>query len=193
MSEEEKKPKTTEIMLRDVRISFPDLFVAKSFEGQADKEPKYGAAFVVTKGSEADKKIQARIEEVGTEAFGKRWPIVKESIKLNKQKFAYLPGELKDYDGYAGNMILSAKRNQSAGAPLILDSNPNVLLKAGDGRPYSGCYVVAKVSIYASTKWEGVWATLIAVQFLRHGDAFTASGPANADGFKEETSADELE
>ena len=185
--------KSNELILRDVRISFPDLFVAKSFEGQADKPPKYGAAFVVTKGSDADLKIRARIEEVGVETFGKRWPLVHESIKLNKQKCAYLPGEMKDYDGYAGNMVLSTKRDQSAGAPLVLDSNPQVILKPSDGRPYSGCYVVAKVSLYASKKWEGVWATLVAVQFLRHGDAFTAASPATADGFAEETSGDELE
>lgn len=61
-----------------------------------------------------------------------------------------------------------------------------------DGRPYSGCYVNAKVQIWAQKdKYVGVRCTLVSVQFVKDGDAFGGGGPATADGFEAVEDTDE--
>ncbi len=60
--------------------------------------------------------------------------------------------------------------------------------------PYRGCYVNAKVQLVAGKAFKGkggemipnqVFAKLIAIQFVKDGDAF-GSGPTSAEGFGEE-------
>ncbi|CAN0502063.1 unnamed protein product, partial [Phaeothamnion confervicola] len=71
----------------------------------------------------------------------------------------------------------------SSGRPLVIDGQKNPLVEE-DGKPYGGCYVNATVEIYAQ-KGEnaGIRCGLLAVQFARDGDAFTAGSKPSADDF----------
>ena len=60
--------------------------------------------------------------------------------------------------------------------------------------PYRGCYVNAKVEFVAGKSFKGsdgqiipnqVFARIIAIQFVKDGEAF-GSGPTNAEGFDDE-------
>ena len=60
--------------------------------------------------------------------------------------------------------------------------------------PYRGCYVNAKVEFVAGKSFKGsdgqiipnqVFARIIAIQFVKDGEAF-GSGPTSAEGFDEE-------
>ena len=67
----------------------------------------------------------------------------------------------------------------------IVDGNRNPLVEK-DGKPYSGCYVNAKLNIWAmDNKWgKRICATIRGVQFLRDGEAFTkGAAPASPDEF----------
>lgn len=174
----------TEVMLKNVRLSFPDLFEAKDY--QDNKKFRYSATFLVEPGSANDKALQAAIKEAAAEKFEKKAGQI-EAWRQNPQKFCYTPGELKEYDGYAGKMALSAHRYATQGRPGVFDSKgvggkPNALT-AEDGRPYAGCYVNGKVEIWAQDgKNAGIRCTLISVQFAADGDAFSAgSRPSETD------------
>ncbi len=176
---------STQVILKNVRLSFPDLFEAKDY--QDNKRFRYSATFLVEPGSANDKAIQAAILAEAAEKFKKN-PKIIDGWRQNPQKFCYTPGELKEYDGYAGKMALSTHRYQEQGKPGVFDSKgvngvPNPLT-AEDGRPYAGCYVNAKVEIWAQDgKNPGIRGSLISVQFAGDGDAFSSGTRPSDDDF----------
>lgn len=178
------------LKLTDVRLSFPDLWEPVEYQA-GDGKPRYNASFLIEPKSENDKKIRAAIAEAAKEEWGAKADKLVESFKGNANKYCYLDGDLKDYDGYAGMMVLSSHRRAKDG-PVGVYSNaidPQTgkvaILPNGCGRPYAGCYVNASVEIYAQ-KGEnaGVRCGLVAVQFVRDGDAFSGSKPPSPDDFE---------
>lgn len=168
-----------DIKLVNVRLSFPDLFVAKEFK-IGDGKPRFNATFLVEPGSENDKAIQAAIKAEAEATYGAKAAAMLASMKGQSNKFCYLDGNLKEYEGYAGMRYLAC---HSKTRPLVIDRDRTILSQE-DARPYAGCYVNAKVSIYAQ-KGEnaGIRAAFSGVQFSKDGDAFSAGGPASVDEF----------
>lgn len=166
----------------NVRLSFPELFVAKPFK--PGDEPKFKATFLVPKDSPLHKAIDEAIDKVGTEAFKDKWPSIKKSIVNNPNKYCFQDGDSKDYDGYAGMMAFSASNKAR---PLVIDGKKNPLTQA-DGKPYAGCFVNGLVEVFAYTNsGNGISASLKGVQFVRDGDAFAGGTPALPDDFDEIT------
>lgn len=179
MSEEASK---SYIIVKNVRIAFPELFEAKQYQGTG--KYRYSASFIVDKGSEQDKLIMAEIKAACVKAWGKKADIMWDSLKNTKDS-CYTPGDLKDYDGYAGKMILRAGRDKDNG-PVTVKDRDMTDLSSIDGRPYAGSYTNAKVEIWGQSKtYNGVRCKLVGVQFVKDGDAFGGGGPATADGFEE--------
>ncbi len=166
------------VMLKNVRISFPDLFEAKSFDGK--QEAKYGAQFLIEKEGESYDKIVKAMQEAAKEKWGKQWE--KALASLNKADKTFLnDGDDKDYDGYADRYYVSAK---SKTRPTVIDSDKTPL-DSSDGKPYSGCYVNAALEVWAQDNQWGkrVNCTLRGVQFVKDGDPFGGSSPAGVDEF----------
>lgn len=171
-----------EAMLKNVRLSFPDLFEAVEFK-PGDGKPRWNATFLIVPFSENDKAVWAAINHVGNNEYKDKWPKMLESIKGNSNKFCYQDGDLKEYGGYGGMMALathrpSKLRNGSANSrPAIIDRDKSPLT-AADGKPYGGCYVNAKVSFFAGSKdFPGLFASFSVIQFARDGDAFGSGAP----------------
>lgn len=170
------------VVLKGVRLAFPDLWEPKIFEGS--QNARYSATFLVDPGSTNDKAIRAAIKQEAETAYGTKAAAMLKSYEGNSQKFCYLDGNVKDYDGFADMMYLSSHRGEKQGQPLVIDTNKQPLT-ANSGRPYAGCYVNASVDIYTqSGKYPGVRASLLAVQFFKDGDAFAGSR-ANPDDFED--------
>ena len=174
------------IFLKNVRLSFPDLFVAKQFQGKPDSPFLYKATFLVKPGSGNDKLVWDEINRIATNKWGAKAESVLAGIKGQKKEFCYLDGSVKEYAGFEGMWSLSSNRGQDQGPPAVIDRDKSPLF-ARDGKPYGGCYVNAKVSIWAQdNQWgKAMRCTLEAVQFAGDGDAFGGSGPASAEGFEE--------
>lgn len=69
-----------------------------------------------------------------------------------------------------------------------------LLLTVTAGRPYSGCYVNATITIFAyDNQGKGISASLGGVQFFRDGDAFAGGGVASEDDFDDLSVAEEEE
>ncbi|MGF6738476.1 ssDNA-binding protein [Paraburkholderia atlantica] len=181
------------VKLQTARLSFPDLFEAKQFEGQGPFS--YRAAFLLSENTPvmlqtADgwKKttMQKVIEQVANEAWKAKGPAILKTLEGNPQKCCWYDGNIKEYDGYADNFVLSASRGQDKGRPLIVDTDKTPLTEK-DGKPYAGCYVNGTVEIWAQDNkyGKGIRATLRGVQFVKDGDAFSAGTPVNDDEFDE--------
>src|SRR5690242_13516824 len=97
------------VVLKNVRLAFPDLWEAKEFE-TGDGKPRYSATFLVEPGSDNDKAIRAAIKEVAKEAHGVKADAILKTMEGNSQKFFYLDGNAKDHDGFADMMYVSSHR-----------------------------------------------------------------------------------
>ncbi len=179
-------------MLSRVRLSFPVLYTAEEFK-QGDGKPRYSASFIVEPGSDNDAAINAAIDKAIADEFpdAAKASAFRRSCEGQGNKWAYVSGELKDYEGYGGMMILTAHRRGKDGRPRLFGLNP----KAGDvpeseGLFYGGCYVNAKVEIYVQTKENpGVRASFSGLQFCEHGDAFSGGAVATEDDFTDLSAA----
>ncbi|SEB24765.1 ssDNA-binding protein [Paraburkholderia sartisoli] len=180
----------TIIKVENARLSFPDLFEAKQFEGAGPFS--YRAAFLMPEGQtvytqQPDKSwkkttMEKVIAAVAAEAWKAKADAILKTLQGNPQKMCWYDGNLKEYDGYADNFVLSASRGQDKGRPVIKDRDASPLSEK-DGKPYAGCYVNGTVEIWAQDNkfGKGIRATLRGVQFLKDGDAFSAGTPLNED------------
>ncbi|MDR5772101.1 MULTISPECIES: ssDNA-binding protein [unclassified Caballeronia] len=180
------------VQLQSARLSFPDLFEAVQFEGQGPFA--YRGAFLQTEdtpvmlkqadGSWKKTTMQKVIEEVAKEKWKDKAAAVLKSLANNPQKCCWYDGDLKSYDGYEGNFVLSASRPQYKGRPIVIDRDKSPLTVA-DGKPYAGCYVNGTVEVWAQDNkyGKGIRATLRGVQFVKDGDAFSAGTPVDEDEF----------
>ena len=167
----------SKITLKNVRLSFPNLFKKGSFNGQ--ENGKFEATFLLPK---SDKKtydqIMKAIEECKTEnKLGK----VKEDnlfIKDGDEIF-----EEKEYAGYNGHWAIKAA-NSSRIPVFDRDKSPIV---EEDGKIYAGCYVNAIISPWGQNNSYGkrVNANLYGVQFVKDGEEFGGKSLATADDFDE--------
>lgn len=168
------------VNLKNVRLSFPDLFTARAFK--AGDEPKFKATFLIPKDDPQIKVVEAAVLEVAKAKWGAKAESVLKSIRGNPNKFCFQDGNTKDYDGYEGMMALSANNKAR---PLLLDRDKTPLSSV-DGKPYAGCYVNASLELFTyDNSGNGVSASLKGVQFVRDGDAFGGGAPASPDEFED--------
>jgi hypothetical protein len=152
----------TAIVLKNVRLSFPQIWTPKSFAPGQD--PRFNANFLLHKDADADQieKIREAIKAVAEE----KW----KGKKPGGLKICLQDGEEKDYDGYADSMFISASTKVR---PTIVDQKKNPLVEE-DGKPYAGCYVNAAITLWAQDNQWGkrVNASLEAIQFVKEGEPF---------------------
>ncbi len=156
-----------QIKLTNVRLSFPNLFVAKAIN---DGEPKFGCSLLLDKEGDAAQidAIRRAMLAVCVEKWGSAEKIPKGLKKCLHE------GSEKDYDGYgAHNMFVSTTATIR---PSVIDRNRSPLT-ADDGRPYAGCFVNAVIRLWVQDNQWGkrVNAQLQGVQFAADGEAFGAA------------------
>lgn len=167
------------LMLPDVRLAFPNLFTAQTFEGGA---PAFGASLLLAPSHKSVAELKKAFVAVAKEKWGAKADAILKSMTAT-DKLCLHNGDTKEqYDGFPGNMFVSAR---SKVRPLILNTDKTPL-NEDDGKPYSGCYVNASIELWAQDNKFGkrINAQLRGVQFLRDGDAFGGGGsPASEEEF----------
>jgi len=192
----------TIVQLKHVRIAFiDDLFTPAQYEGQGDF--RHSSTLIVEPGSANDKAIQAAINSEATAAWGKKAEAFLEDMRTNKNKFSYIKNK-KDksgevYDGFENMYALSAIRKQKDGAPLFLhnvkdpETGKAKRLNGSEGVIYAGCYVNAKVEMWAqSGTYSGIRCGLLGVQFDAAGDSFGGASRPSDEGFDAIEADDDL-
>jgi hypothetical protein len=167
-----------EIIIKDVRLSYPTLFQAKEFKA-GDGKPRWSAAFIIEPGSDNDNHIKAAIESEAKAVWGAKAPAILKTVAGQSNKYCYNDGSTKANEEYQGKMVLATHRSTKLTRPLIIDRDKSPLT-SDDSRPYGGCYVNAKVEIYCQTgENTGVRASFSVIQFSRDGEPFSASVPSD--------------
>jgi len=171
------------IALNNVRLSFPRLFKAKSF--QEGQEPRFEAAFLLDPSNKDHAKtiklIESTAKELLTEHFGKTVP------KGVKNCFGLSEDAGKEYDGYADMFFITSSNRQR---PVVVNRDRTPVTEE-DGVIYAGCYVNANVTLWVQDNQFGkrVNANLRSVQFVKDGEAFGVE-PVVADEEFEELDED---
>ncbi len=176
-----------EIILKDVRLSFPDLFKRGLPPKDKPNEPgKYGGQFIFAPDHPAAQVVKNAMLAEAQRVFGPNWKTILGTLQKDKKCLRIgdenldKAGEVRD--GYVGNLYVVAKNKLQ---PIIMGRNREPLTEA-TGKPFGGCYVNAKIDVYAmdgTSKGFGrsINATLLCVQYVRDGEAFGGSRP-NSDG-----------
>lgn len=167
------------LILKNVVISFPELFEAKAF---GDGDPKFSLTALIEKGSENDKKIQAAIKEVLAAKFGAKAESTHKQIESNSQRNCYTEGDTKaEFAGFAGKMALRAS---SPIRPTVVDRDKSPLARE-DGKIYPGvkANVIVKFFAYDNKFGKGVSCGLAGVQFFEHGEPLGGATAASVDEF----------
>lgn len=183
---EVKKTEDHVLMLTNVRAAFPHYFVATAMK-EGDKKA-FSGSFIMPPDHPIVADIRAAITAVAIAKWGERATDILKAL-IAGDKVCLHNGDLKaQFDGYAGNLFVSAR---SPTRPLVLAQDKTPLVEA-DGKPYSGSYVNAQVSLWAQdNNWgKRINAQLGGVQFLRDGEAFGGGAVAQPDEFETVEGAD---
>lgn len=173
---------TTIVMLKKVRLAFPQLWTPQAFtEGQT---PKYQGTFLIdpTTQDSLVKAMHAAAKQAGTAKWGGKFndPNFRKSLKI---RYLVDGDEKSQYAGFAG--MLYATANNAKRQPVIdRDKTP---LSESDGRPYGGCYVNAQVEVWAQDNKYGkaINNSLLTVQFVADGESFGGGRVGNTDDFED--------
>ena len=130
----------TRVVTGEVRLSYANLFEAKSIQGS---KPKYSVSLIIPKSDKATlAKIEAAIDaaiEAGTAKFGGKRPN-KAALKLPLRD-----GDTeRDDEAYANSMFVNAN---STTPPQVVDESLAPILDRS--QVYSGCYGRASITFYA--------------------------------------------
>jgi Enterobacter phage Enc34, ssDNA-binding protein len=161
------------IRLDNVRLSYPQLFQAKSVEEGG--KLKYSATFILRKKEHAAviQKLEKMIERCALEKFGKK--VTLKNIPLHDGN------EKEDSEGYGDEVMYINAKNDTR--PAVVDQR-KAPLTADDNKVYAGCYVNAFIELFAykhKTGGMGVSASLRAVQFAKDGESLGGAAPVDTD------------
>jgi hypothetical protein len=163
------------ILLQNVRLSFPALFKKTAFDDK--QEPKFKAMGIMPK----DHPQMDELKDLIRKVIGEKWDERPSNLKL----FLRDGKEKKDMDGFGPDVVFFNASSDKR--PGVYDRDRTPLVQ-DDGRPYAGCYVNMRITVWAQDNQYGkrINAELGGVQFFADGDAFGGGGaPATADDFPE--------
>ena len=179
------------ILLKDVRLAFPNLFEPTTVNGEG--KPRYSATLIIPADHPQLAEIRAKQEAVAKDKWRDKAAAILRGLE-KQDKIALHDGDTKTkYDGFPGNFFISAAAQENA-APTVIDRDRSPL-SSKSGRPYPGCYVNASIELWVQDNAYGqrVNAQLRGIQFYRDGDSFSAGRPADADEFEDVAEGAEAE
>jgi len=153
------------LTLENVRLSFPAIFQPKKF-APTDTKSSYNATFILDKkvNAKAIATVKASIDSLIKEVFKGKNP--------GQQKLCLRDGsEKSETDGYGeGVMFINARCEKR---PLVVNRDLTPLTE-DDGIVYAGCYVYAKIEVWAQDNLYGrrINAKLRSIQFYKDGKKF---------------------
>jgi hypothetical protein len=179
------------VKLQNVRLAFPSLWEPTAV---GDSEAKaYGARFILDpKANAADvKNIEDAIALVAKDKWGAKADAILKKLqsdgKITFSKDEYVNKNGDVYDGFEDMYHIGGRTPEEKEAPTIVSKKGFRVKQGEEGAPYSGCYVIAILDIWAQDNQYGrrINASLSGVQFFRDGAAFGGGRPASLDEFED--------
>ncbi len=179
---QEEKDELTKVTTPKFRVSFPQVFKAKSYKGGAEL---FSLVMLF------DKKLAAQgaltnMQNLIKAAAMEKWGEIPDGVlDMGQDTCPFNDGDLKDYEGYEGTYTARAA---SQFQPAVVDTGnalkgiePSAILAPDEF--YAGCYARASITAYG---WEamgrkGISFGLQNIQKLADGEPFSGRGDPLAD------------
>jgi hypothetical protein len=173
------------ITLKKCRLAFPQIWEAKGF--QDGGEPRFSAIGIIEPEGENLEAIRKAVKNAAEVKWKDKAKVILNELE-KKGRVCYdtspkTSGNGEPYAGFEGHAWVSAANKQR---PRIVDRDKTDLVQA-DGRPYGGCYVNLVIDTWAQDNKFGkrVNATLLGVQFVADGEAFSGGAAVTEEDFEE--------
>lgn len=169
------------------RLAFPSIWAPSSINGGPEK---YRARIIIDPADKAQLKlIRQTRSDVAKAKWGAKGEGILRATATDKNKGSFFeqdyvnPDTGDAYDGFEDMFHMSALADVQ---PTIIDRDRTELTKR-DGRPYSGCWCVFKIDIWAqdNTNGKAVRAGLAGIQFLKDGEGFGGGVKAKVEDFED--------
>lgn len=203
-------------VLKNVRVAYANRLTTPDAQKNDDGTTgiaKYSCTFLLdtnTKEGAAEfESLKRAVVAAAKEKWPETWKNILQSLKTqarlgyNEGPHLTKSGEIRD--GWEEGIVsVSAYRYADRGLPGLFDADLSSLGEDPSGVIYSGCVVNGKIKVWAwdhKTYGKRIRVDLLAVQFVKDGEAFAAAAPATAEGFeavavtgraRSETSFDEM-
>lgn len=187
------------IFVTDVRLSFPHL--TEPHAAGPNAVPKYSADFIMGADHKGYKEFMDQYAKLALDKWGDTANSVMQMIQADRKLRCFGQGNEKvnkktfqPYDGYADMMYIGANRDQLPQMILpdgqAVDGNNTMAYQEQARKMFGGCYVnvALKPWLQDNQYGKGVRCDLVAVQFLREGEAF-GEGATDASGMFGEVTA----
>jgi len=169
------------ILTPEFRVSFPNVFTPKSFQG---KPPKYSITMLFQKDADLTK-----LQDLVDKAIEERWPDINTRPKKLRSPFRDGDTEKAHIEGYQNTIFAtaSAKESPDRKKPGVVDTH-NVHEPIMEGSFYAGCYAKATITVYAYPRISqedsgnrGVAFGLQNIMKTRDGTPFDGTSSAEVD------------
>lgn len=182
------------IFLSGARLSFPHLVEPRASTDNPAAPKKYSADFILELNNPGVQQFMAQYQALAAAKWGEHAAQVMQLIHGDRKLRCYASGSekidkktFKPYSGYEGMFAIAASREnppqmiQSDGLPV--DPANTMAYQALARKLYGGCYVNAAIKpwLQENKHGRGVRCDLVAIQFLRDGEAF-GEGVTDASG-----------
>lgn len=172
-----KSVTSKQIMLRNVRLSFPQIWTPKAF--QEGQPPSFQASFLLDPTNKVHAASIVEIKAETADICAKYWGQVPSGVKKCFGLADTIDPETgepkKPYEGYKGMFYLAGANKRRF---QIVDRDGKTPLTEQDGKPYAGCFVNALISLWNSDHPKGgkrVSCNILTMQFAKEGTAFGAA------------------
>lgn len=151
----------TQIMLKNVVLSFPSLFKEGSFNGAGTG--RYEATFMLPK---SDKETYSKIETLIADIKA-----ANKGVKVPNDKIFIKDGDEIDDETTAGYWLIRTGKNISKGRPTLVNRDKSPLVEE-DGLLYGGAIVNASIGAWLQDNAYGkrINGNLYGIQFVKHGE-----------------------
>lgn len=184
-----KKTQDTIVKLRNVRLSYANIYEPKS---SMDGKPKFSCNLILDKSDPQVKAIEKAIKDCALAKFGSA------GIKLKKalapDRICLRDGEEKASDGYGETKMFVSASNAANKRPIVVGADKQPITEGEDGAPYSGCYVNANIALWAQDDpkfGQRINANITHVMFWKDGESFSSGPQQSAEDAFDDVEADE--
>ncbi len=175
------------------RVSCPDVFVKRVFQGQGEESGRYACAALFSGFEVVDRRTIIEAPAVWSEKDQAKWNALvaacnKVSIEAFKKpmkdldraayKLPFHRGEEREYDGYGAGVIYFTMSAKNRRPGIVAKDGITPITQDGPEEFYAGCYARASVMPLANTQWKSLSLGLNNLQKLGDGsrlDAFTTA------------------
>jgi len=190
------KPERIRLLTPTFRVSYPDVFVKRVFQGQGEESGRYACAALFSGFEVKDGRTSIKAPASWSERDQAKWSalvaacnqvsieVFKKSMKDLDRSVYTLPfhrGEENEYEGYGPGVVYFTMSAKNRRPGIVAKDGITPIRQGGPDEFYAGCYARASVTPFANKRWKSLSLGLNNLQKLADGARLDAISPAEDD------------